>query len=114
MEGEIGNIWFERDSAIQVGAVVILRAEPPIDRFTKILGSRLYIEAGFGIGYTPGDGSLVRPGPCGLIDVGLGVILPIGYKGVDFIIGGKYEHISSLKPGDAGINMFGVKTGLRW
>ncbi len=75
---------------------------------------KLFWDLGVGIGYSDEIPGKVRRGVCGLIDTGLGITFPSGYRDVEFVFGYKVSHVSSLRPYDVGLNMQGVVLGLRF
>jgi len=118
-EGHVGKVWYEESSGIQMGTSFIIRFDPAIyisaeDCYPRKL--RFYFDMGVGVGYTDASErpNILHPGIIGLIDGGLGFIYPIKWERVEFTLGGRYSHLSSLRPGDRGINTFGVNTGFRW
>lgn len=110
-ETQIGRIWYKESSGMQTAGLFIIRFDP---KLYKEL--RFFTEVGVGIGYvnTKENEKLIKPGMTGHVDSGIGFIFPIGWKKVDFLIGYKFSHVSSLKPGDKGINTHGVMVGLRF
>jgi hypothetical protein len=111
IEGNVGSLMYEhpKHAGIQAGGSFVFRLDPKI---YKTL--RFYTEAGLGIGYAESpDKDLLYSGVTGLIDAGVGLIFPI-HKKADFIIGWKFSHVSSLRPGDKGVNTQGIMLGVRF
>lgn len=113
-EGTIGSIMVEHNNRDtrggSYGASFVLCFDPRIYE-----NYRFFVEAGVGVSYVTDVNypSLLKPGVAGLVDGGIGITMPV-HKKIEYILGFKYSHISSLKPGDRGLNMIGVMTGVRW
>lgn len=113
LEFEVGKVWLlePKPSGSQFGGSFMLRFDPRL--YKKF---RFFSEAGVGIGYAniTDDQKFVEPGTVGLIDAGFGVTFPLAWNNTDFILGWRFSHISSVKPGDKGMNQHGIGIGLIW
>lgn len=109
IEGIVGAIMHRKSDEFHSGGSFYLRYYP------LLVGDlRFFVDMGVGIGYSEEVPGKVRPGVCGLLDAGLGVIFPVRYKRVEFVFGWKFSHVSSLRPYDSGLNMQGIMVGLKF
>jgi hypothetical protein len=88
--------------------------------FVELCGMTFYTEGYGGFAYYGGEENLNRQhtnllkSPVGgIFGAELGFKVPVGKKAQGIIAFG-YDHLSSLKSGDMGLNTFGPKIGLRW
>ena len=100
--------WYKESRGLQYGTSIVIRAYPfHFDYYS------LYTQASVGIGYAEGDGNRIKTGMSGLVEGGAGIIIPL-QSNRSLLIGYSFKHISSLKPGDSGVNMHGVNVGIKW